>query len=619
MSNPLTVADGTVYVNFQIGGQSQCDAVDAETGSLQWYATVDGDGTTENNDIAPAVSDGVVYVGDGGTLYAFDAADGTEQWQTDVYADACANPRARMNTPVVVDGTVYITGQHQDPTMKLLSLSAVSGDDGSILWQTVFGEGDAYHLKSPAISDGTAFVTWSGKLYAFSTDDGTKQWESDLSGMAYEVYPSVADGVVYLPIRAEYETVPYPGSDESTMWVAAFDADNGTERWRVPLRIPSLFSNGPNKCVVAGNRMYITDNGFLYSFSGPTKLTNWWENTADIVVSSPALGNAVVYVQTADGFLRAFNRANGEELWNAEIGQHGNEGHFGTTVEDGIVYVGVGSYSAQDSEYRAIRAFDAASGNELWRFDTEDSAGTPVVHDGTVYFAERGPVQDVATVYALDAKTGEEQWSVPAHDDDDPEDIYYGVSDTVSILGDSVLVVTDISLRALDIADGSEQWEYRGEITAVTTTDDAIYAGETVDDGSRIVELNADGTTRWRSKFDVSAVKRLTVADGRIYAVVDSGYNENSLFVFDSDDGSNRWSFGTPTVEQSSTVTLPVVEDGIVYIGSNDRRVYALDAETGDEQTRFETFGSVRHAPTVDDGTLYTGSANWVQSFGQTR
>jgi len=40
-----------------------------------------------------------------------------------------------------------------------------------------------------------------------------------------------------------------------------------------------------------------------------------------------------------------------------------------------------------------------------------------------------------------------------------------------------------------------------------------------------------------------------------------------------------------------------------VYVGSFDGNVYALDAETGEEQWRFETGEGVRSSPTVVDGT----------------
>lgn len=52
----------------------------------------------------------------------------------------------------------------------------------------------------------------------------------------------------------------------------------------------------------------------------------------------------------------------------------------------------------------------------------------------------------------------------------------------------------------------------------------------------------------------------------------------------------------------------PAVVDGTVYIGSSDRHVYALKANSGDKLWRFETTGSVHSSPAVVNGGIYVGS-----------
>jgi serine/threonine-protein kinase len=50
------------------------------------------------------------------------------------------------------------------------------------------------------------------------------------------------------------------------------------------------------------------------------------------------------------------------------------------------------------------------------------------------------------------------------------------------------------------------------------------------------------------------------------------------------------------------------VANGLVYIGSDDASVYALDAATGDKRWTFETDGVLRSAPAVENGLVYVGS-----------
>ncbi|OEJ36542.1 PQQ-binding-like beta-propeller repeat protein [Streptomyces agglomeratus] len=48
--------------------------------------------------------------------------------------------------------------------------------------------------------------------------------------------------------------------------------------------------------------------------------------------------------------------------------------------------------------------------------------------------------------------------------------------------------------------------------------------------------------------------------------------------------------------------------DGTVYIGSNDMKVYALDAATGTPRWTHTTGGAVCSSPAVVDGIVYIGS-----------
>lgn len=76
-----------------------------------------------------------------------------------------------------------------------------------------------------------------------------------------------------------------------------------------------------------------------------------------------------------------------------------------------------------------------------------------------------------------------------------------------------------------------------------------------------------------------------------------------------------RWSFtyGEPRwwfLSASAMVIEPrlAVARGLVYVGSNDARLYALDAEAPVERWSFTTGGWVSSSPTVAHGVVYVGS-----------
>lgn len=65
-------------------------------------------------------------------------------------------------------------------------------------------------------------------------------------------------------------------------------------------------------------------------------------------------------------------------------------------------------------------------------------------------------------------------------------------------------------------------------------------------------------------------------------------------------------SFATQGAAESS----PAVVDGVVYVGSQDDSVYALNAATGAKLWSRVTGGAVFSSPAVVNGAVYVGSDN---------
>ena len=65
-----------------------------------------------------------------------------------------------------------------------------------------------------------------------------------------------------------------------------------------------------------------------------------------------------------------------------------------------------------------------------------------------------------------------------------------------------------------------------------------------------------------------------------------------------------RWKFKTDDGVSSS----PAVSDGVVYVGSDDNHLYAVNTNTGQEIWRFKTDAWIESPPAVSDGVVYVGS-----------
>ncbi len=54
----------------------------------------------------------------------------------------------------------------------------------------------------------------------------------------------------------------------------------------------------------------------------------------------------------------------------------------------------------------------------------------------------------------------------------------------------------------------------------------------------------------------------------------------------------------------------PILSGGLVFVGSGDGYVYALDAATGAVRWKVNTNGQVNATPAVSDGMVYIGTDN---------
>ncbi len=73
------------------------------------------------------------------------------------------------------------------------------------------------------------------------------------------------------------------------------------------------------------------------------------------------------------------------------------------------------------------------------------------------------------------------------------------------------------------------------------------------------------------------------------------------------DDPTLAWRFQT----KGDILSSPVIAGGVVYVGSTDNWVYAIDLASGALRWKFETKDMVEAPPLVLDGTVYVGSSDF--------
>jgi outer membrane protein assembly factor BamB len=109
-----------------------------------------------------------------------------------------------------------------------------------------------------------------------------------------------------------------------------------------------------------------------------------------------------------------------------------------------------------------------------------------------------------------------------------------------------------------------------------------------------IVKNNKLWTFSPGSSYDDSSV---VVADGVVFLASD---NKN-LYAMDAVTGQGKWHFTYGVNSDSS----PAVVNGIIYVGSDDNYLYSINALTGSWNWRFITGDDIHSSPMEANGVVY--------------
>jgi len=107
---------------------------------------------------------------------------------------------------------------------------------------------------------------------------------------------------------------------------------------------------------------------------------------------------------------------------------------------------------------------------------------------------------------------------------------------------------------------------------------------------------------KWRFQTEGGIISSPAVADGVVYV----GSSDNSLYAVDAAGGELKWRFET----EGNVYSSPAVVDGVVYVGSYDKRLYAIDADTGELIWQYEAYDYIGSTPSVVDGVVFFGDRN---------
>lgn len=188
------------------------------------------------------------------------------------------------------------------------------------------------------------------------------------------------------------------------------------------------------------------------------------------------------------------------------------------------------------------------------------------------------------------------------------------------ILGIFVFLGLTVMLHAQP-ATGESAWKFKADGKIIGT---ARIAGENLyfgsDRGTIYALSTSDGALLWSKKTGGRIASRPAYHNGHIFVLSGDG----NLHKLNASDGKSEWVFQTEGAEHrfkrfSSSgeefsdiwdyyLSSPVVEDSVIFFGSSDRHIYAVDARSGKQIWKYKTGDVVHSDPIVDEGIVYAGS-----------
>jgi len=378
-------------------------------------------------------------------------------------------------------------------------------------------------ISSPVLAEGSVYVgSDDGKLYAFDAANGTVRWTFQTPAPVRSSV-AVADETIYF---GSYDGAFYAVNTKGELrWKFAthgerkFEARGLHGQQPAQQTIPDFWDFYLSSPVVSGKTVYFgSGDGRVYALDTQSGTVRWSVETGEVVHSSPALVDGVLYIGGWDTYLHAIDAATGHEQWRFKTGDdpkdHNQTGiQSSPAVRNGVVYFG-----CRDGSLYAV---DAKTGQQRWKFVTKPTwiIASPAVTDELVYFGSSDP----AKFYAVDVQTGQAKFVLDA-------EVF--VFSSAAVTKDRAYFGSfGGTLYAVDLATGKYAWTYQTEARKENKYGFINATGQP--------DFGAIGVrTPFYEEFDRAIDKFLSIG---------------------------------------AFIGSPAVHDGVLYIGSTDACVYAIE------------------------------------------
>jgi outer membrane protein assembly factor BamB/tRNA A-37 threonylcarbamoyl transferase component Bud32 len=237
-----------------------------------------------------------------------------------------------------------------------------------------------------------------------------------------------------------------------------------------------------------------------------------------------------------------------------------------------------------------LYSLNATSGEFIWKFATEGGiVCKPSVFEGNIYIGSEDQ-----RLYCINARSGQEIWSYYANGP---------IRSSPYIAEGHIFIGSDDAyLHVVNALTGRRVFRVDAG-SAIRST--PIMVGEQVYFGTEEGDLfciDLHGDVKWRFKAKRALTSSPVHANGIIYV----GSVDTLLYALDAKSGYILWRYRM----SKASISTPFVTENYVFTGSVDSHIYCVDIHSSREIWNFATENQVTSSPITYQDSVYCGSVD---------
>jgi eukaryotic-like serine/threonine-protein kinase len=237
-----------------------------------------------------------------------------------------------------------------------------------------------------------------------------------------------------------------------------------------------------------------------------------------------------------------------------------------------------------------LYSLNASNGEFGWKFATEGGiVSKPAFYEGNIYIGSEDQ-----RLYCVNARSGQEIWS------------YYsnGPIRSSPYLAEGHIFIgsDDAYLHVVNALSGRRAFRVDAGAPVRSTpimVDELVYFGNEEGD---LFCVDLRGNPKWRFKAKRALTSSPIHANGVIYV----GSVDTLLYALDAKSGYIIWRFRM----SKASISTPFITDNFIYTGSVDSHIYCVDIRNASEAWSFATDNQVTGSPITHQDSVYCGSVD---------